>query len=37
VRFAAWALKDIISDTQTVTIEPDSARLVVMALPFDRD
>jgi hypothetical protein len=31
---AAWAVKENNSDTQTVTIGLDSARLVVMALSF---
>jgi hypothetical protein len=36
VRFAAWAEKENNTDTQTVTIDLDSARLVVMALPSMR-
>jgi hypothetical protein len=34
VRFAAWAEKEKINDTQTVTNGRDSARLVVMASAF---
>jgi hypothetical protein len=32
VRFVAWAEKERASDTQTVTIGRDSARLIIMAL-----
>jgi hypothetical protein len=33
---AAWALKENARDTQTVTIDPDSARLIVMGPPFGK-
>ncbi|CAI8962348.1 hypothetical protein EMIT0P74_70013 [Pseudomonas sp. IT-P74] len=36
MRFVAWAVKENASNTQTVTNGPDSARLVVMGLPFGK-